>query len=191
VSSPWHGIEVDIDDVRKITTTWGSGERELPFNDLDCRLGDSREKPLRPEDQRVILGFKVLPEVAVDRLGSDETWMAAELGCEDLERKTHYFRDGEPGGYTFHIATKAVAVAPKSSLFAIPDGAREMTNSEYLAVIGKSPIGVPAQSPGDGGFSLCHAPSDAEETGRNAGCFQAYRALEFCSADNDVVLEGR
>jgi hypothetical protein len=139
VSSPWHGIQVDIDDVLQITTTWGSGGRELPFNDPDCRLGDSRGKPLRPEDQRVILGFKVVREVSADPLGSDESWMAAELGCLDLERKTRFFRNGAAAGYKLYIPIRAVAAAPKSSLFAIPDGAREMTDSEYFAVFAKSP----------------------------------------------------
>jgi hypothetical protein len=130
---------VDIDDALKITTTWGRGEGEPPFNEGDCRHGEDHDKPLRPEDTKVILGFKAVRDVSVSSFDRDESWKAPELGCQGLERTVHFFEDGKPDGYTLYAATKAVAAAPDESLFAIPEGALEMPTSRYLSFIGKSP----------------------------------------------------
>jgi hypothetical protein len=139
MSSPSHGIEVDIDDALKITTIWGRGEGEPPFNQGDCRHAEDHDKPLRPEDTKVILGFTVVREASASTLARDERWRAPELDCQDLERTTHFFEDGRPDGYTLYTATKALATAPDESLFAIPEGALEMPASRYLSFIGRSP----------------------------------------------------
>ena len=138
--SPSNGIGVDIDDTLKITTTTGTGQGELPFNEGDCRHGADHENPLRPEDTKEILGFKVVRDTAASPFNRDESWKAPALGCQELERTTHYFfEDGRSDGYTRYTATKAVSASPDESLFAIPEGALEMPASRYLAFIGKSP----------------------------------------------------
>jgi hypothetical protein len=134
-----HGIEVDIDDILKITTTYGTGKGEPPFNQGDCRHGEDHDKPLRPEDTKVILGFKVVRSVSANSVMREENWRAPELNCEGLERTIHFFEDGRPDGYTLYTATKALAAAPDESLFTVPEGALEMPTSRYLVFAGKFP----------------------------------------------------
>jgi len=134
-----HGIEVDIDDTLKITTTMGSGSGETPLDRRDCREGGDPEKPVRPEDVKVILGFKVIRVMSANAIMQDERWQAPDLNCEELERMVHFFENGQPDGYTLYTATKAVAAAPDENMYAVPDGALEMPTSRYLWFVGKSP----------------------------------------------------
>jgi hypothetical protein len=134
-----HGIEVDIDDTLKITTTYGTGQGEPPLNRWDCREGEDHDRPPRPEDIKAILGFQVIRFVSANPIMHEEKWRAPDLNCEDLERTVYFFENGKPDGYTLYTTTKAVAAAPDESLFAIPDGALEMPTSRYLSFIGKFP----------------------------------------------------
>jgi hypothetical protein len=108
-------IEVDIDESLKITTTYGTGQGEPLFNEGDCRHGEDHDKPLRPEDTKLILGFTVVRDVTADTLSRGESWKAPGLGCQELERTSHFFEQGKPDGYTMYTATKALAAAPDES----------------------------------------------------------------------------
>ncbi len=130
LESPLHGIAVHIDDTLKITTTMGSGYGEAPLDRRDCREGGDPDKPVRPEDVKVILGFKVI------RMVSGQFHLARR----DMARTIHFFENGQPDGFTLYTATKAVAAAPDETLYAVPDGALEMPTSRYLSIAGKSPV---------------------------------------------------
>ena len=134
-----HGIGVDIDNELKLTTTWGTGDGEPPLNRRDCTEGEDHDKPLRPEDTKAILGFKVIRVVSANPIMREEKWRAPDLNCEDLERTIHFFEGGKPDGYTLYTASKAVAAAPDENLYAIPEGALEMPTSRYLTFTGKFP----------------------------------------------------
>jgi hypothetical protein len=98
-------------------------------------------------DTKTILGFRTVKVTSTGRQVSadgkndvrstEESWLAPELNCQHLERKTAWTFNGQPDGVTTETADWGIAGEPDATLFERPENPVEVPPSIFYPALGK------------------------------------------------------